>query len=164
MKDFIFKYNNMPVLRPVPISTKHGSYFKRLLGWFTTRHWVVEKNFYFRINNLSCLIPRGFVFDGASVPRIFWLFLHPTGILLIPGLIHDYGYKNLFLYRYSMKEEEDKLIIQKHFLFKDQRRWDILFLQVAIAVNGFKIINRVAYIVLRVCGWYSFKKHRKNDV
>lgn len=40
-------------------------------------------------------IPKGFVFDGASVPRICWTLtgLLPTGIHLGAACIHDYLYQ-----------------------------------------------------------------------
>lgn len=39
-------------------------------------------------------VPRGFICDGASVPRFFWRFLgHPLdNHHLKPGIRHDYGY------------------------------------------------------------------------
>ena len=39
-------------------------------------------------------VPRGFICDGASVPRFFWRFLgHPfDNYHLKPGIRHDYGY------------------------------------------------------------------------
>jgi hypothetical protein len=36
------------------------------------------------------ILPADFELDGASIPRIFWGILSPVGLLLIPGLIHDY--------------------------------------------------------------------------
>jgi hypothetical protein len=60
-------------------------------------------------------VPRGFICDGASVPRFFWRFLgHPYDRRhLKPGIRHDYGYavgkvprKVLDrLYRSDLKEE-----------------------------------------------------------
>lgn len=39
-------------------------------------------------------VPRGFICDGASVPRLFWRFLgHPYDRYhLRPGIKHDFGY------------------------------------------------------------------------
>ena len=67
----------------------------RLLVWiFEVRKWELMENWYFTLNDdVQIVINKGFVFDGASIPRPLWAFLSPVGLLLIPGLIHDYGYK-----------------------------------------------------------------------
>jgi hypothetical protein len=40
------------------------------------------------------VIPKGFEWDGASVPRVAWSLLgfYPGGIMLAPSLPHDWGY------------------------------------------------------------------------
>lgn len=35
-------------------------------------------------------VPSGFVFDGASVPRIFWWFMDPATDAFEASCIHDY--------------------------------------------------------------------------
>jgi len=40
------------------------------------------------------LIPKGFITDGASVPRFFWWFASPTGDLFEASIVHDYMYEN----------------------------------------------------------------------
>lgn len=39
-------------------------------------------------------IPTGFIFNGASVPRILWWFADPAGELFEGACIHDYYYDN----------------------------------------------------------------------
>lgn len=52
------------------------------------------KNGHIRLLRPFEYVPRGFVCDGASVPRFFWRFLgHPLDRRhLKPGVRHDYGY------------------------------------------------------------------------
>jgi hypothetical protein len=40
-------------------------------------------------------IPRGFVYDGASVPRVLWSVtgLRPDGLIRAAALVHDYFYR-----------------------------------------------------------------------
>jgi hypothetical protein len=38
-----------------------------------------------------------------------------------------------------------------------------MFRDIAIEVNGFKIINYIAYYALRLGGWWAWRGHRKND-
>jgi len=85
-----------PIIRPVPIKTRGLFFWDKIKAWlFTTRKWEVVEDYYLHIPwfNLTIKIPKGFIFDGASIPRILWPFLSPTGILFIPGIVHDYGYK-----------------------------------------------------------------------
>ena len=37
-------------------------------------------------------VPRGFITDGASVPRIFWSIFSPYGDYFDAAIIHDYLY------------------------------------------------------------------------
>lgn len=39
------------------------------------------------------IIPKGFIFDGASVPKILHSLLGPTGLLLLGACPHDFGYR-----------------------------------------------------------------------
>jgi hypothetical protein len=43
-------------------------------------------------NYKPVLVPRGFVTDLASVPRIFWSILTPTGRYAYAAVVHDYLY------------------------------------------------------------------------
>ena len=66
-----------------------GAILMWLLG---RRRWQVSKDFHYELNGVKYVIPKGFSFDGASVPKFLQL-LSPVGVLLLGGLIHDYAYK-----------------------------------------------------------------------
>ena len=85
----------MPVLLPLPIPTKNRPFIMRLLVWlFDIRKWQLVENWHFEIEKgPEIVIPKDFKFDGASILRVFCAILSPVGLLLIPGLIHDYGYR-----------------------------------------------------------------------
>ena len=102
-------------------------------------------------------IPKGFVFDGASIPRIFWVFIAPTGTLLLPGLVHDYAFKH----NYIFTVQND--IIVKYETFPYQRYWDRLFRIMGDEINGISLVNSVAYFALRLGGFIAWKKYRKNQ-
>lgn len=39
------------------------------------------------------IVPKGFIYDGASVPQIFWgLGLRPDGLIRAAALVHDWIY------------------------------------------------------------------------
>lgn len=45
----------------------------------------------FRLN--GHVVPKGFRFDGASIPRPLWWWNDPSGVAFPAAIIHDYHYK-----------------------------------------------------------------------
>ena len=147
-----FKYKFMPVMSPLPIKTKDKGFWKgilmRLLG---TRKWKIEQDFNYTLNDVEYKIPAGFEFDGASVPKFLATFLSPVGVLLMGGLVHDYGYK------YATLMKKDGSDIGYH----DQKFMDGIFRDICIEVNGFRVLNYLAYWSLRLAGFVAWNGHKK---
>ena len=159
------KPENMPIMRPVPIPTKNQRFFMRLLIWFfDCRKWELVENYHYKLNGRTeFILHEGFEFDGASIPRIFWFILEPTGLLLIPGLIHDYGYRYNQLW---VKKETGEVIPyqpEKPTGKNARWGWDDIFKQVAKEVNGISFIDDIAWTGIRLGGWCVWKKHRKKN-
>ena len=147
-----FGYKDYPHMKPVRIATKGKGFWSAILLWvFGTRHWEIAKDFHYSLNGEDYVIPKGFKFDGASVPKFLAQFLSPVGLLLIGGLIHDYGYKYKTLLLKNGKTIGDK----------DQKWMDQTFRDINIEVNGFYLLNYLAYWALRVGGFVAWNKHRK---
>ena len=120
---------DMPILRPIPIPTKNRRFYARLLVWLMEpRRWEVGEHWCYSFENgdetIKLIVPRGFVFDGASIPRLLWFFLSPTGLFLIPGLIHDYGYKYGRMWPCNAEEGISKFPLQPN---PGRCYWDNLF-------------------------------------
>ena len=142
----------MPVLQPIPIETKDKGFWKGILLWLLgTRKWEVAEDFWFELDGESYIIPAGFEFDGASVPKFLATFLSPVGVLLMGGLVHDYGYK----YATLMKDDGTDIG------YRDQAHWDRIFRDICIEVNGFKFLNYLAYWTLRLAGFVAWNGHKK---
>jgi len=151
-----FKSKGMPCMKPIPILTKDKGFFGGIWVWLmVTRKWEITKDFHYSINNQDLIVPKGFVFDGASVPKFFRSWLSPMGVLLIGGLVHDYGYKYQTLLRKGKKT---------CYGLKRQRAMDVIFRDINIQVNGFKMINYLAYYALRLGGFLAWKGHRKRGL
>ena len=116
------------------------------------RHWEIAKDFEFELNSNKYVIPAGFKFDGASIPKFLHMFLSPVGVLLIGGLVHDYAYKYQTLLK-SNKIDTIGNITQK--------RADEIFRDINIEINGFFLMNYLAYWSLRLGGFVAWNKHRK---
>ena len=147
-----FTYKDYPHMKPIRIATKGKGFWGALMLWvFGTRHWEVAKDFNYSINKQNFVIPKGFKFDGASVPKFLAQFLSPVGVLLIGGLIHDYGYKY------------ETLLLKngKTIGIRSQQWMDKTFRDINIEVNGFYFLNYLAYWALQIGGWVAWNKHRK---
>ena len=146
-----FKYKDYPVMRPIRIATKGKGFFKMILMWILgTRHWEIAKDFEYEINGTKYVIPSGFKFDGASIPKFLHTFLSPVGVLLLGGLVHDYAYK----YAALLPKKGELLLL-------DQKKADEIFRDINIEINGFYFMNYLAYWSLRLGGFMAWNKHRK---
>ena len=150
-----FSYDEMPSLQPVPIKTKGKGFWKGIAMWLLgTRNWVLNKDWKYEINGERYVIPAGFQFDGASIPKFLRTFFSPVGVLLIGGLVHDY------MYKYSaLKSVQAKGAL----LLVDQKKADQIFRDINIVVNGFYAMNYLAYWSLRIGGFVAWNGHRKRN-
>ena len=150
-----FYYKGMPKLQPVPIKTKGKGFWKGIAMWLlSTRNWVLNKDWKYEINGDRYVIPAGFQFDGASIPKFLRTFFSPVGVLLMGGLVHDYMYKYT-----ACKPANDKGAM----LVVDQKKADQIFRDINIVVNGFYTMNYLAYWSLRIGGFVAWNGHRKRD-
>ena len=148
-----FKYSQFPTMRPIPIKTKGKGFFTMIKMWLLgTRHWEIANDFDYEINGEKFVIPAGFKFDGASIPKFLHTFLSPVGVLLIGGLVHDYAYKYQTLLNKNKKDTMGVIT---------QKKADEIFRDINIEINGFFLMNYLAYWSLRLGGFMAWNKHRK---
>jgi len=148
-----FKYHDMPQLKPLKIDTAGKGFWGAIWMWLTgTRHWMVAQDWAYEMNGGHFVIPAGFKFDGASIPKFLHTWLSPTGVLLMGGLVHDYAYKYETLLRAGKKETMGVI---------DQKKADEIFRDINIEQNGFHFLNNLAYWALRIGGFMAWNGHRK---
>ncbi len=149
----------MPKLEPLPIKTKKKKFWKQIRIWFfESRRWRVIEDWEYTHEGEVFIIPKGFVFDGASIPKTFWNILSPVGLLFIPGLIHDFAYR----YDYMWVKDSNG-IISKKYEGKGQEYWDDLFYKIAKNVNGMKIVNKPAWFLLSLFGCKAWNENRERN-
>ena len=148
-----FKYDEYPHMRPIRIPTKSKGFWGAIFMWLLgKRHWEISKDFTFELHGTKYVIPKGFKFDGASVPKFLATFLSPVGVLLLGGLVHDYAYKYAALK--PALQKSSRLIL-------NQKQADKIFRDINIEINGFYFLNYLAYWALRLGGWFAWNGHRK---
>ena len=150
-----FSYTGMTHIKPLPIKTKGKGFWKAIVMWLlSTRNWELTQDWKYNIDGKDYIIPKGFTFDGASIPKFLRTFFSPVGVLLIGGLVHDYMYKYTHCKPVSAKGA---------LLVVDQKRADQIFRDINIVVNGFYTMNYLAYWSLRIGGFVAWNGHRKRD-
>jgi hypothetical protein len=150
-----FVAKEMPHMKPLPMGTDGVGFWKGIKMWLTTtRKWEIAKDWKYTIGEFAYVVPKGFVFDGASVPKFFRSWLSPMGVLLMGGLVHDYGYKYQTLL-YASKKGGNGI--------QTQKSMDETFRDINICVNGFYVLNYLAYYALRLGGFMAWNGHRKTN-
>jgi hypothetical protein len=94
-------------------------------------------------------VPSGFIFDGASIPRIFWSVFAPHEYLT-SSVIHDYGYARA-IEHYKRGE------------FADAKRWfeDADWAFLAALKEDDRRVARLFYNAVRLYRWLKYPKARK---
>jgi len=91
---------------------------------------------------LKLKIPTGFIWDGASIPRIFWLTIggpyHPT--FSVAGLVHDYLYRRQPILRKAV---------------------DRIFYKLLRANGVGYITAKRMYFGVKTGGYFAWRKHKK---
>jgi hypothetical protein len=150
-----FSYKGMPHIKPLPIKTKGKGFWKAIVMWLlSTRNWELTQDWKYNLDGTDYVIPKGFTFDGASIPKFLRTFFSPVGVLLIGGLVHDYMYKYTHCKPVSAKGA---------LLVVDQKKADQIFRDINIVVNGFYTMNYLAYWSLRIGGFVAWNGHRKKE-
>ena len=155
-KDLIgFKGKDMPHMKPIIIPTAGKGFWGAIFMWLLGgRTWEIVKDYHFTIRGEDYIIPKGFTFDGASVPKFLASWLSPVGVLLIGGLVHDYAYKYTVLLKKGGKGTSEPM---------SQKEADIIFRDINIEQNGFHFLNYLAYWALRIGGFVAWNGHRKRN-
>ena len=110
--------------------------------------------------NCRVTIPKGFVYDGASVPQWLWSItgLRPDGLIRAAALVHD------FFYRYGGKPPKGTIAKNYH------NRWyqvpfrctrkaaDHFFFQIMEDFSMPWLKRTLAYRAVRLCGWYYWRE------
>ena len=151
-----FIHKDMPHMKPIEIPTAGKGFWGAIKIWLLgTRTWEITKDWHFTVLGEEYIIPKGFIFDGASVPKFLASWLSPVGVLLVGGLVHDYIYKYTVLVKKGGKEVTDPM---------NQKQADKLFRDINIEQNGFHFLNYLSYWALRVAGFVAWNGHRKREI
>ena len=157
----MFKINKeivFPIIQAVKIE-KQKKAFKNLLkfGAFRRRFRVVKDYFcWSEYLNKTIMIPKDYIFDGASIPKILNGISNPTGVLFYGALPHDFGYDfhGLFLI-----EEKCDIYFQRF----SKKELDTIFKTMCTQESGMKSASFTGTAALTLFGSFAWKRCRKNN-
>lgn len=161
----VVDFDEMPELQPIPIPTKNQPrwWLRLMVMVYEPRRWILKDNWIFTLpNGTDIVLHKGFEFDGASIPRPFWSILNPAGLLLIPGLVHDYAYRYNQLWRLA-ENGEVKPFTADAPSGGEKDYWDRLFFDLGKALNGLVIIHIVATVGVMLGGKGAWRRHRQEN-
>jgi hypothetical protein len=148
----------MPILKAVPIQTRGFPWYKRTWKWLTSlREWEVmeEYELYIPELNTTFICPKGFIFNGASVPKIFRSLLSPTGILFIGAIFHDFAHEyGGYICTNKTYSNNPKF---KKCTFNQADR---MFREMCVFINDMKIPNYISWVAVKF-GYLRWLKSRK---
>jgi hypothetical protein len=121
------------------------------------------------INGVVLTVPKGFMWDLASVPAFFWWLLKPFGIFDLAYMLHDIAYQ------LKGKIKGTKIRINKDgkkveipvYMTLSRKQCDDLMLQWALEIAGTKKVSLrnidcyVRYYGVRAFGWVVWNKKEK---
>ena len=108
----------------------------------------LTRPFWCRIDGEEYVVPAGFTWDGATLPRFAWsLHGHPFDpVHLIPGLWHDAAHAGLFSWLGVTRRYSDSVY----------RRW--------IRANGLCLVKSwIEWAVVRIFGWSHWRGRPGNE-
>jgi hypothetical protein len=106
--------------------------------------------------------PKGFISDGASVPRLLWFIpgFSPFGPLLEGSIVHDFAYQYGYLLRIETELPTYKPLTRPHYQGKPQLFFDSMMADIVSCTTGAKWVPEIAYLVLARFGRRVWRKYR----
>jgi len=124
-----------------------------VLGSKDDKCFVTTKDLRFNLSNGKTFwIPKGYRFDGASVPRFLWSLIPRIDDRLLAVLLHDYMYFSDYL-RDKLTDKEAKSFADKEML---------IWLNIQLPNQKFK--NKSMYYAVKYLGWKIFNRRNTQTV
>jgi hypothetical protein len=113
-----------------------------------SRTWLLEQAYAYRDGPHRIVVPAGFEFDLASVPRSLWSLIAPFELSIAAPLLHD------FLYRYRGRPPAGSVVPPRAY---SRAQTDRLFERI-IEEEGVPAWRRwLAYRSVRLLAWHDWR-------
>ncbi len=157
-QDKLIKDIHFPIIQAVhepPVKMNWWKRFKRFMSY--RRKWQVKEDYIIWSPFLKhyVFIPKNFVFDGASVPKMLNSVYAPNGVLLLGACPHDFGY------RYAGLVLVYPVVNLLFFKPLTKKELDAVFQDFCAMESGMQQASSVATFGLRVAGFTGWNSNRK---
>ena len=156
-----------PQVEPLPAGMFSRPQFRLCADW----QFALDDGF-------PIVIPKGFVTDFASIPRLMWSIpgFSPHGVLLCASIVHDFFYQYGYLLSpYEPQNHtypEPSMALRERyqaafgpnipvFIGRNQIFADQILVAITLADNGADIIAYSARIALAAFGRFAWRKYRE---
>jgi len=104
-------------------------------------------------------VPKGFVCDGASVPRLVWTLtgILPDGLIRAAALVHDWLYHHRGQLPEGLYQEFHRGRWRDVGCEATRGEADRLFARIMREAGVSKVRRRLAYAAVRACGWWVWR-------
>jgi hypothetical protein len=152
------KERRFPAIRPL-VQPNPKSWLSRIRLFFTFRRkFEIVEDYVVWSEYLQkfVFIPKGFVFDGASVPKVLNSIYQSTGMLFYGASVHDHGYRYMCLVHVNKGTGE---LYVKHY---PKSELDEIFRHLCAEESGLSTASGVATFGLTLFGFTGWGEARKN--
>ncbi len=146
----------LPKTQAIPMYTRDLSFFGKFSVWLLDNlSELFIEDYYFQMtwlpNQPIIKIPKGFIFDGASVPKTLRALLDSKGILYHASIFHDFGCQ------YNCWLLADDTIYEPA---NGREFFDGMFRDFTTIVYDMDVVASIAWAAVRVGGAGAWKKRR----
>jgi hypothetical protein len=132
------------------------------LEYLDGRRWKLTAHFEYRIGSPDGLetvyVPKGFITDFASIPRILWVPLPPTGKYGKAAVLHDCLYVHPHFYRVH---PETRQILSSYSINRAQA--DAILNEAMGVLKVPRATRWLIYAGVRAGGWAPWANYRKAE-
>ena len=168
-KEKLTKKNYFPLIQPQLIK-KENNFFKKILKfWLFLRKYQLMDDYIIWCEYLKrfIFIPKSFIYDGASVPKLLNGIFGTTGVLFFGALPHDFGYNynGLLLLDDILDgfyQEDCPSNYEIYFKKFSKNELDKIFRELCTQESGMKFGSYVATFALTLFGFFDWNRKRKN--
>lgn len=149
---------HFPITQAIP-SVRDKNFFKRIISFVTYRRkFQIMKDYCLWVPSIATwiFIPKGFIFDGASVPKILNNIYSPTGMLLLGAAPHDLGYR----YKGLLQIDYKGYIF---FVSYTKKELDEIFNSLCAYESEMKVASNIATFTLSIAGYLGWAENRRNN-
>jgi len=165
-----------PIFGKVPIDMHGYSIWRQIISiWKNPPCFYLLEDWHVTLaDGTEIVIPKGFITDFASIPRVLWPIIEPDGPLCVGSILHDFGYQHgyfLTLFKENVKYEEAALALRvsapdkfgkyiPYYTDQPQIFFDGLLRDATIQLTGATVQAKEAYVALRGFGYRAWDNYR----